>query len=151
MRFMITKSRQGQAVVEMALVLPIFLLVLIGIFDFGRAMHAWGTLNYQCVQTARAAARRTHPLIARNVFSSGTHPSNQEAQEIFWRYRSPMMAQSDYEIPDSFTGVGIATKTVVIRASYNLTLITPILGPLVGDSSKNGKLTIHAYAQEEKE
>jgi len=40
------KKNVGQATVEMALVLPLFLFTVIGICDFGRSMDAWGTLIY---------------------------------------------------------------------------------------------------------
>ncbi|MEO6059076.1 MAG: TadE/TadG family type IV pilus assembly protein [Candidatus Limnocylindria bacterium] len=38
-------SRRGQTLVEFALILPIFILVLVGIFDFGRAVYAYNTIS----------------------------------------------------------------------------------------------------------
>src|SRR6185312_16248181 len=48
-----TGSRRGQALVEFALVLPIFILLLVGIFDFGRAIYAYNTIS----NAAREAVR----------------------------------------------------------------------------------------------
>jgi Flp pilus assembly protein TadG len=48
------KRSDGQAVVEMALVLPILLLILFGVLDLGRAIYAQFTL----AQAAREGARR---------------------------------------------------------------------------------------------
>lgn len=144
------QKNSGQAVLEIALVLPIFIILLIGIFDFGRALHCWSNLNYQCVQAARAATKRINPLIARNVFSSTTHPGITEVQTEFWRYRSPLMPQSEYTNL-SFAGIGTNDQTVEVRASFNLSMYTPILGPLVGGSQKDGALTINAAARERKE
>jgi len=36
---------RGQTLVEFALILPIFVLVLVGIFDFGRAVYAYNTIS----------------------------------------------------------------------------------------------------------
>ena len=52
----------GQALVEMAIILPLLLLLVMGIFEFGRAMYIKNTLT----QAARAGARTAvvTPLIA---------------------------------------------------------------------------------------
>lgn len=47
------RSRRGQSLVEMALVLPVFLLILIGLFDFGRAIYASNAIG----NAARTANR----------------------------------------------------------------------------------------------
>jgi Flp pilus assembly protein TadG len=47
------RSAAGQSLVEVALVLPVLLIILLGIFDFGRAVFAFNTLS----NSARAAAR----------------------------------------------------------------------------------------------
>jgi Flp pilus assembly protein TadG len=40
-----TTKRRGQALVEFALVLPVFVLLLMGVVDFGRAVYAYNTLG----------------------------------------------------------------------------------------------------------
>ena len=147
---MMRKKSKGQAIVELALVLPIFIFTFIGIFDFGRALHAWSNLNYQCMQAARVASKRIRPLIARNAFTSTTHSSLAEVKAAFWKYQSPLMPKDHYS-NISYLGVGTSNKTVEVRATFNLTLYTPILGKLVGDASSNGALQIHADAKERKE
>jgi Flp pilus assembly protein TadG len=47
------KNQKGQALVEFAIILPLLLLLLFGIFEFGRAMFIKNTLN----NAARAAVR----------------------------------------------------------------------------------------------
>jgi Flp pilus assembly protein TadG len=44
---------RGQTLVEFALILPIFILVLVGIFDFGRAVYGYNTIS----NAAREAVR----------------------------------------------------------------------------------------------
>ncbi|HNX75483.1 MAG TPA: TadE/TadG family type IV pilus assembly protein [Candidatus Rifleibacterium sp.] len=150
------RAKRGQQLVEMALTLPIFIMVIIGIIDFGRALHCWSNLNYQCVQAARAAGKRIHPLIARNVFSKDTHPALEVVQEAFWKNRSPMMPEASYSNLEfkgvgNNTGVGIAKETVEIKASFNMSLMTPFIGALVGGTNRDGAITISSIVTERKE
>ena len=50
------RDEQGAAAVEMALVLPLLLLLLFGIIDFGRVLNAQITLTEAAREGARAAA-----------------------------------------------------------------------------------------------
>lgn len=145
-------NRKGQALVELSLVLPIFILVIVGIFDFGRALHCWSSLNHQCVQAARAASKRTNQLVARNIYTSTTHASLSDVKKVFWESRSPIMSASDYEELDwSQTGVASSRDSVTISASFNLTLMTPFLSTVVDNSSVDGAVKIFASATEKKE
>lgn len=50
------RSERGAAAVEFGLVLPILLVLLLGIIDFGRAYHAQITLTHAAREGARAFA-----------------------------------------------------------------------------------------------
>ena len=50
------KSRKGQSMVETALVLPIVLLILMGIFEFGRIMNGYIVVTNAAREVARVAA-----------------------------------------------------------------------------------------------
>jgi Flp pilus assembly protein TadG len=50
------RSEDGQAVVELALALPILLVVLLGIYDFGRAINYWNEATNLANVGARYAA-----------------------------------------------------------------------------------------------
>jgi Flp pilus assembly protein TadG len=50
------KSQRGQALVEFALILPILLAVIIGIFDFGSAYNQKNSQNFLVNQAARYAS-----------------------------------------------------------------------------------------------
>lgn len=45
----------GQALVETAFVLPIFLIILLGIFDFGRAVYAYNAVSNAAREAVRVA------------------------------------------------------------------------------------------------
>jgi Flp pilus assembly protein TadG len=47
------RSEKGQAMVETALLLPIIIMLLFGIVDFGRAFHAYLTLDHAGREAAR--------------------------------------------------------------------------------------------------
>lgn len=49
------RAVRGQALVELALVLPLFLLVVLGVFDLGRAIYAANTINNAARDAARVA------------------------------------------------------------------------------------------------
>jgi len=50
-----SRSTRGQALVEFALVIPLFLLMLVGIFDLGRAVFSYNTLTNAAREGARLA------------------------------------------------------------------------------------------------
>ena len=54
-RFAKTTSERGQAMLEVALTLPLLLLVAVGIFEFGRAYQTWQILTNAAREGARVA------------------------------------------------------------------------------------------------
>ena len=50
------RRQRGQALVEMALVLPIFLILVMGIVDFGLGLRAWISITNSAREGARLAA-----------------------------------------------------------------------------------------------
>ena len=49
-------NNKGAALVELAIVLPLLLLIVFGIFEYGRAMYITNTLNNAAREGARRAA-----------------------------------------------------------------------------------------------
>lgn len=47
------KNEKGQAVVELALVLPVLLLLMAGIFEFGKMMYMYSHLHMAAQETVR--------------------------------------------------------------------------------------------------
>lgn len=54
--FNICINKKGQALVELAILLPILLLILMGIFEFGRVFNAYLIINHASREGARVAA-----------------------------------------------------------------------------------------------
>ena len=53
------KRSRGQALVEFALILPILLLIVAGIFDFGRALFTYSEVSNAVREATRYAAALT--------------------------------------------------------------------------------------------
>lgn len=47
------RDERGQALVELALVVPVLLLLVLGIFEFGRLLNAYMTVQHACREGAR--------------------------------------------------------------------------------------------------
>jgi Flp pilus assembly protein TadG len=62
MKGKIATARKGNVMVELAVVLPIFLLVIWGVVDFGRALYTSNSLAAAVREGARVAAVKTYPL-----------------------------------------------------------------------------------------
>lgn len=56
MRLSLKKDERGVALVEFTLVLPLLLLLLLGIVDFGRVLHHWQEETQLAAEGARQAA-----------------------------------------------------------------------------------------------
>jgi len=118
-------SMRGQTLVEFALILPIFILVLVGIFDFGRAVYGYNTIS----NASREAVRLG--IVDQNV-------TKLEAEAVKAAVSLGAVA-ADVDIafltPDlsGTCATPIAIGCVVeITVHYQYTAATPIIGNLVG-------------------
>ena len=57
----VTKDQSGQALVEFVLVLPVLLLLLFGMLDFGKAYNYWSDANQLTAEGARYAVVNRKP------------------------------------------------------------------------------------------
>jgi len=118
------KREGGQSLVEFALVLPIFLLVLFSIVDFGMAFHAWITVTNSAREGARLGAVRA--------------PATDIEQRV--RDTADSLDQDDLVVTVT-NAEGDPGDSVVVDVSYGYTLITPVAdvlsmisGGTIGDS-----------------
>jgi Flp pilus assembly protein TadG len=130
------KHRRGQALVEFALILPIFLLILMGIFDLGRAVYYSSTLS----NAAREAAREgivdqtcSHLLERANRRALGM---DNVGVTISWLNGAGAQTRA---CQPTVTGTADIGDRVLVTLDYDYTAATPIIGNLVG--------TIHLRSQ----
>jgi len=121
----------GQSLVEFALVLPIFLLVLFAIVDFGMGFHAWITITNSAREGARlGAVRATAPDIEQRV-----------------RDTADTLDQDDLVVTVT-NAEGDPGESVVVNVSYGYTLITPVADILnmISAGSIGDSLTLSSTA-----
>lgn len=139
MRLLRPRSRRGQALVEFALVLPILVLLMLGIFDFGRAVFALSTINNAAREGARLAI----------VDQTLAHIQGKASQRAVALGLTDSDVQVDYRDADDPEGAGTCDSNVgsdavygcvaVVRVPYTYTAITPIIGNLVGTIDMTGE------------
>jgi len=115
-----SRGERGQGMVEFVLVLPIFLLLLFAIIDFGMGFHAWLTVTNSAREGARlGAVRGTQAQIVTRVQDT-----------------SDSLDQSNMTITVT-NAQGTPGSSVIVDVDYDYTLITPldnILGIISGGS-----------------
>lgn len=105
------RGERGQALVEMALVLPLLLLLIFGIVEFGRIGHAYLTLNHAAREGARLGitGAADEEVIDRINYASGM--LNSEELEI----------RVDPSLSDRISG-----DEFVVELSYELPIYMPL-------------------------
>lgn len=128
---------RGQALVEFALVLPLILLLLVGILEFGRAWN-----EHQIVTDAARAAARTAALADPTV----TVGTIQAVVDTALAYGGidPRTAQRDLPDPSAPEGTPM---TVEIRVPYRFFLV----GTLLNWATNRRSVTLTARATMRKE
>jgi len=109
----------GQSLVEFTLVLPIFLLVLFAIIDFGMAFNAWITVTNSAREGARVGSVRAPSV------------------DIEQRVRDTAGSLGDDLTVIVTNAEGDPGESVVVDVSYAYSLITPladIMGMISGGS-----------------
>jgi len=134
---------RGQALVEFGLILPIFILLLVGIFDFGRAIYAYNTINNAAHEAVRVGivdqnvtkikARAVKHAVALGLASS----------DVTVRF-----LQSDYTgdgvtndcAPGQLLPLGPRIGCIIeVTVVYHYSAATPLIGNLIGTLSLTGK------------
>jgi len=112
------KNNKGAVLVEFAMVLPIFVLILIGTIEFGIVLHDYSLLQSASREGARAAAVGfTQSAIEQRVRDFALELNNTNLTIVINNAQ------------------GVRGSTVSVRASYPVPLITPLMKSIVGSSN----------------
>ncbi len=105
-------EEKGQALVEFALLVPIFLILMFAIVDFGMGFYSWITVTNGAREGARLGA----------VLAS--------ADEITDRvYDSVVLADEDTKMTVTVTNAqGAPGESVVVQVDYDYDFMTPLAG-----------------------
>lgn len=119
------RSQKGQALVEFAMVLPVFIVVLFGIVEFGRL---WQTMNV-ITSAAREGAR----------VASLTSPNIGQARNAA---QNVLSAANISDATVSVSGPNGANE-VIVTVSLNYTPLTGAIVPGVGPLSLSRSTSMH--------
>jgi hypothetical protein len=124
------RERRGQTLVEFALILPVFLLILMGIMDLGRAVYYSSTLSNVARETARdGIVDQTCANLEAMAAQRAVGMAN-VAVNIEWldTGTEAFIASCPLTVPDpDFYG-----DLIHVTVEYDYRAATPIIGNLVG-------------------
>ena len=118
---LLRRSEKGQSLAEFVLVLPIFLILVFAIIDFGLGFHAWLTVTNSAREGARLGAVRAP--------ASGTcsNDPNKNETTIICRVRETADALDQSKLTPTVTNAqGTPGSSVVVKVDYDYDLITPL-------------------------
>ena len=121
---------RGQALVEFALILPIFILLLVGIFDMGRAVYDYNVISNAARQAIRVAivnqdtAAITNEAVQHSIGIA-------TASDVTVQFVDTATATTYTTCSAAPTGCHLGWQAVV-TVTYDYTAATPVVGNLVG-------------------
>ncbi len=115
------KGEKGQSLAEFVLVLPIFLILVFAIIDFGLGFHAWLTVTNSAREGARLGAVRA-PAFGVCDYDPSTKATNikcrvYETADSLDKAKLNVLVTGDQGTPGS---------SVVVQVDYDYDLITPL-------------------------
>jgi Flp pilus assembly protein TadG len=120
------ESRRGQSLVEFALIFPIFILVLVGLFDLGRAVFAYNTISNASRESVRVAiVNQTTSAVQNEALKQAVSLGLVPADVTI----SYLDADGSGALCPSPYGVG-CVASVTVRYAYSAA--TPVIGQIIG-------------------
>ena len=139
------RSTRGQALVEFALVLPIFAIMLFGIIDFGRYVFTANSLNNSAREAARFASVGNRPAGVRRAQPERLRQDVREEP----RLGSP--GELGVTVTSSASAIRPAASSpipapaqcrtddfLVVHTKTTFTLVTPLIAQFLGNQTING-------------
>lgn len=126
------RTHRGQAIVEFALVLPLFVLIIFGLVDLGRAVY----VNNSLAEAAREGARY-------GSVQARAYDATRRAAVADW-IEDQMEAVPNpvvtVECTPSSPALGCTVNDIlVVTVSSDLEMITPLIGGIVGPLALEGR------------
>jgi Flp pilus assembly protein TadG len=122
----ISESKRGQSLVEFALIFPIFILVLVGLFDLGRAVYAYNTISNASRESVRVAI----------VNQTTTDVTDEALKQAVSLGLVPADVTITYSDPDG-SGTPCSSPYSVgclasVTVQYGYSPATPVIGQIIG-------------------
>lgn len=134
------KRERGQSLVEFALIFPVLILILMGLFDFGRLIVAYNTLSEAARNGARVAIVNQTPADICSVAATRAVAislptgcaASPTAVGIYVAASSGGSSCIDEDVECSQT----------VKATYQFRAITPIIGNIIGPITLSAQSTV---------
>jgi Flp pilus assembly protein TadG len=124
------KARRGTSVTELALVLPVVLMFVLGAIDFAQVMYAYGTVS----EAARAGARFAIAHGSAASLTTGPTANDSNVAAVV-KYYAFALNQSNLTVTSTWgQGLNSSGSPVTVTATYTCYLS---VGKLIGISSIN--------------
>lgn len=112
------KSKKGQTLVEMALVLPILILILMGMVEFGRILNSYLIITNASREGARYASVHSTDSQIQVAINNLTSTLNQEKLILTI---SPQLSSRS------------SGSSTTVRIDYDIDILTPLISNIVPD------------------
>jgi len=138
------RSARGQSLVEFALVLPIFAILLFGIIDFGRYVFTANALNNGAREAARFASVVNRPpeCVGLTRSACATTIAKSNAWGVPRNGITVTVSCERYASGGTKSLPGVAAcrtdDFLVVHTQSVFTLVTPLIGQLLGDQTITG-------------
>ena len=113
------RDEHGASAVEFALVLPVLLLLVLGIMEFGRGFQVSGTLTAAAREGVRLMALQNDPAAARDAVRAASSSLD------------PAVTDAQITITPGSCVSGTGTTTVRLTIRYELPYLTGVFGDSV--------------------
>ena len=134
------KSDQGQSMIEMALILPLLLLIMFGIIEGGRLFASFVELQNHARDGARYAS------IHSSEWSTAGQMETWEDGTLTSRIESNLLLLDPANLSIELTkDSSVSTDEYVeVTLTYTLELLTPIISDLLATDPVNSTIDLHA-------
>ena len=130
------RRSRGQALAEFALALPVFLILVFGMFDVGRAVYTYNTLTNAAREGARfAIVNQDETSIAERARSIavGVGIDTSDPNLVAFYKKGPNADVETNAQCDGSTAAPISVAcVVVVKPSATWQAMTPLIGALIG-------------------
>jgi len=125
------EKENGQSLLEMALILPVLIIILAGVLDLGRLYYAYVSVTDAAAEGAAYAAM---------------HPEQSSRDEVLKRAQeaSKGLVQVDPNAVQVDCPTVASGAPITVTVSYSFTVATPFINAIV----PSGVLPLRAVAQE---
>jgi Flp pilus assembly protein TadG len=136
-------GQRGQALIEMALTLPIVLVVCVSIFEFGRALQVWQQLTTAAREGARVA-------VLPGATTDGVKDrvlQQMEAEGLPNRNADQITVVTDAEL--TMSGNAVSASQITIAYPYSFMVLNPVMQLIASDVGTPITMTASALMRNE--